>query len=188
MSNIFGRCFFKFYPSRTKHADTQAGVSLRRVLGVSLFLHICFFITALTAIGFKVMLLEIFFVSWVYSCYLTLHEWAIVVYLITLVFGITHGFLSIFAFTDVSLLFFILLLVFYFLSFYGTGTRYLTFRAHGGIHGNIGRVNKPNTDNKAKLIPKSSSSKRRKDSSSSSDSDTEKKPISKKSSPTTNGP
>ena len=51
-SNIFGRCFFKFYPQNPKRAETESGVRLRRVLGISLFFHICFFVAALTAIGF----------------------------------------------------------------------------------------------------------------------------------------
>lgn len=127
------------------------------------------------------MLTELFFVSWVYTCYLTLHEWAIILYMLTLLLGMTHGFINIFAYKDVSLLFFILLLVFYFLSFYFTGSRYITFRGHGGIHGNVGRVKQPNTDNKTKLLKKE---KKRKDSSDSSDSDDDvKKKHSEKSGP-----
>ena len=138
--NIFNRCFFKFYPSQPKHADTQAGLRLRRALLVSLIMHACFFVLALTYIGFYVMVMEIFFVSWVYTCYLTLHEWAIVVYLFALVIGMIHGVFSVIDYEDVSLLFFIILLVFYALCFFYTGKRYMTFRSHGGIHGTVDRV------------------------------------------------
>lgn len=148
----FNACFFRFYPRKKKRAGTQAGASLRTALGVSLFMHTVFFIVSLLAIGFYVMLTEIFFISWVYSSYLTLSEWQVIVYEIVLLFGIVHGALSIFSFNNINLLFFILLLIFYGLCFFYTGQRYLTFRAHGGIHGNVGRIEKKKKTHKKKLI------------------------------------
>ena len=49
---------------------------------------------------------------------------------------------QIFSYKDISLLFYICLLIFYGLCFFYTIQVYFTFRACGGIHGEIGRLQK----------------------------------------------
>ena len=150
--NIFARLFFKFYPSQKKHADTEEGTYLRRLIGVCVFFHVALFVASLVSIGFLQMLFELFFVAWTYSCFLTLHEWQIVIYLLLLLFGIAHGVLNIFAFQDISLLFFILCFIFYSFAFYFVGSGYVHFRQAGGIHGTNGKLKKKKKSHKKQLI------------------------------------
>ena len=115
-------------------------------------MHCCLFVVSLTAIGFYIMLSEIFFASWTYSCYLTLSEWQIILYLIALSFGILHGVFTIFQYGEISLLFFIILLCFYGLSIMVISRRYRKFRSAGGIHGNVDVLPRKKKTHKEKLL------------------------------------
>ena len=98
-------------------------------------LHIVFFLVSLTLIGFFPMLAEIGYATLIYSCYLTLREWEVVAYIALLAAGIIYGFVHIFAFSNVSLLFYIINLVFYCLALYWAYPAYRDFRKSGGIYG-----------------------------------------------------
>ena len=96
MADYFGKAFFKLYPSKPKLAPTPEGQSLRKLFGMAMVLHIVFFVVSLTAMGFLPMLAEIGFSLWAFSCYLTLREWEVVVYLVALLGSIIYGVLNLF--------------------------------------------------------------------------------------------
>ena len=55
------------------------------MIGLACFSHILFFCISLAMVGFQPMMLNGFLATWAYSCYLTLNELSIVLYLIFLV-------------------------------------------------------------------------------------------------------
>jgi hypothetical protein len=61
-------------------------------------LHIVFFLVSLIVIGFFPMIAEIGYITLIYTCYLTLREWEVVIYITVLATGIVYGFINIFAF------------------------------------------------------------------------------------------
>ena len=141
--SVFQRCFFRLYPSKPKETDTLEGDDLRFVLKVCTILNAIFFLASLTTIGFVAMLQNIAFGFWSYSCFLTLKEWQVIIYIIGLFFGIAHGIFSIFQYSQLRLLFFILHLIYLSFALYFTVRAYKNFRVTGGIHGKLGRP-KPN--------------------------------------------
>ena len=67
-----------------KRARTHEGDKLRWYLGATVIGHILFFFISLAIIGFVPMIENLLFSAWVYSLYLTLREWLLLVYIITL--------------------------------------------------------------------------------------------------------
>ena len=88
--------FFYLFPSKPKPTDTEEGAHLRRVLWWCIFFHVIFFMVSLTIIGFLPMLAEIYYVTWLYSTYLTLREWSVIIYLLSLLTGVIYGALHLF--------------------------------------------------------------------------------------------
>lgn len=86
------------------------------------------------------MLAEIGYVTWSYACYLTLREWEVIGHMIFLSLGIVYGFINIFAFEQISLLFYIINLVFYCFALYYVFNAYKDFRRAGGIYGKDGKA------------------------------------------------
>ena len=133
---MFGRSlFFKLYPNKLRDSSTDEGKALRWLLGVLTYLHILFFMISLTAIGFVSMITELMYGSWAYSCYLTLNECQILIYMIALLINTAVG---IFKLSTVSnggnivLLFYIANLIFYMMALYFMFFRYKAFRFSGG--------------------------------------------------------
>ena len=135
--NVCRKCFFRLYPNKPKPAETAQGLHLRRVLKWLTVCHIISFLVSLTVIGFFSMLSEIGYSAWAYSCFLTLREWQVILYLLLLLIGIINGFFNIFAFSTVSLLFYIVTLVFLGFALYFLFFAYKAFRMAGGIHGGV---------------------------------------------------
>jgi hypothetical protein len=147
------RLFYRLYPTKPKATDNEEGDRLRFVLGCCVIVHLVFFLVSLTAIGFKSMLFEIALGLWSYSCHLTLREWQCLLYIVGLLIGILHGLFSIFYFSKINLLFFILNIVLLCIAFWFVCRRYYKFRVAGGIHGTNGRTKiKPDEGIKASLL------------------------------------
>jgi len=137
--NIAKRVFFRLYPNKPKEADTYEGDDLRFVLKVCCILHGLFFLASIVAIGFISMLQDIFYSCWTYSAFLTLKEWQVILYIVTLFFGSCHGIFNLFMYSELNLLFFILKLIYYVCALYFVARAYRNFRVTGGIHGKLGR-------------------------------------------------
>ncbi len=117
------------------------GDYLRRALSILVFFHCVFFVVSIVYIGFLSMISEIIFSLWAYSCYLTLKEPFIVLYLLGLIMGIIYGVIGMMYKTNINfnnMLFYIMAEVYYVLAFYYLGRTYLSFRKAGGIHGTFG--------------------------------------------------
>lgn len=71
--------------------------------------------------------------------FLTLKEWQVLFYLVTLFFGSVHGIFRLFQYSELNLLFFILKLIYYCCALYFVALAYKKFRVTGGIHGKLGR-------------------------------------------------
>ena len=127
------------YPNKAKPADTYQGLYLRKVLRWLTVLHVSFFFVCLIIIGFLPMLNELGLACWAYSTFLTLKEWQVILYMLFLFLGIVFGFLNIFAFSTLSLLFYIVNLVYYAFALYFTFISYRNFRKSGGIHGGVSK-------------------------------------------------
>ncbi len=102
MTDWFGKVFFTLYPSKPKQLSTHEGKRLRTHIGVFMLFHMMFFVTSLTAVGFLPMLTELGFVIWTFSCYLTLREWEIILYLVALSCAAIYGLLNLFANKNIS--------------------------------------------------------------------------------------
>ena len=100
MCNTLERVFFVLYPSNPKQAHTEEGFWLRRMLFLAAFCHFGLTITALVIIGFWSMFFNVVQLCSSYSCYLTLRERQIWVYMITLLFQITHAICCVLGLTD----------------------------------------------------------------------------------------
>ncbi|CDW88769.1 UNKNOWN [Stylonychia lemnae] len=156
------RVFFRLYPSQQKETDTLEGDHLRTTVGVLCILHSVFFLVSLTVIGFYSMLMEVAYAVWLYSCYLTLKEWQVVLYIIALFFGFAHGIFNLFQFSDMRLLFYIINLVYYGCALFFIIKNYKDFRVTGGIHGAEGtqKVKAPKEVSSTKGGEKSSEKKK----------------------------
>ena len=149
------KIFFRLYPNKLKPADTHQGLYLRKVLRVLTFLHVLFFFVCLTIVGFLPMLSELGLSAWCYSCYLTLKEWQVILYMLFLFIGLINGFINIFAFESVSLIFYIINLVYYGIAMYFAFMSYKNFRKSGGIHGGVSKKDRQKQQQvKEKLLEK----------------------------------
>mmetsp|Transcript_35240 Transcript_35240/g.25693 ORF Transcript_35240/g.25693 Transcript_35240/m.25693 type:complete len:125 (+) Transcript_35240:266-640(+) len=89
------------------------------------------------------MVFDMVFACWSYSCYLTLKEWQIVVYLVMLAAGVIQAFCNVFGdntgtLQQVGLM---VNICFYVFAGYYVGRKYYFFRLTGGIHGTGPREN-----------------------------------------------
>ena len=90
MGNSCERAFFTLYPSNRKKPLTEEGVYLRKIMALATFVHFGLSILALAAIGFWPMLINLIQSSSAYSCYLTLRERQVWVYMIFLVIQVWY--------------------------------------------------------------------------------------------------
>ena len=140
MSDILNKIFFTLYPDHPKRTSNEEGVHLRSTIKVCCILHIFFFVAALTLMGFLTTMTELGFSLWSFSCFLTLREWSIIIYMIMLLFSAIYGILNIFTIGTIGLLFYIMNLMFYILALYYILGAYKHFRDAGGIHGTKGKM------------------------------------------------
>jgi hypothetical protein len=105
-----------------------------------LILHMIF---SFVSFGFAIIsatLTGIALSSWSYSCFLTLREWQIIIYMLFLVFGTIYGILNVFSQPTETLFFYIVNLVFYGFALYFCWLAYKQFRTSGGIYGGKSRA------------------------------------------------
>lgn len=94
---------------------------------------------SLTVIGFVSMVIELLYGSWAYSCYLTLNECQMIIYMVALLANTAISLLNMSQVTkqnNIKLLFYIANLFFYILALYFMFMRYKAFRLAGGRMGN----------------------------------------------------
>ena len=78
------RVFFALYPSSKKEAHTEEGHWLRRMCAVATFVHFGLTVLGLAMIGFGTMIMNFLLSCWAYSCFLTLREREVWLYMIVL--------------------------------------------------------------------------------------------------------
>ena len=81
-----------FFPGKMKRARTHEGDKLRWYVGATVFGHCIFFFVSLAIIGFIPMIENLLFAAWIYSVYLTLREWLLILYMIALIFTMYENF------------------------------------------------------------------------------------------------
>ena len=100
MCSTLERIFFSLYPSSSKTAETPEGDWLRRMLFISLFVHAGLAGWALALIGFWPMIINLAQLAWAYSCYLTLREREIAVYMVLLLAQLIYNICCLFGSSD----------------------------------------------------------------------------------------
>jgi len=93
---IIKKFFYWFYPTRPKFCHTPEGHKMRSVMAFQVLFHIVFALMSLTMIGFYSMMTHFVWSMWTYSCYLSLREMQLVVYLVSLLAGISAYFTVLF--------------------------------------------------------------------------------------------
>ena len=79
----FGKkLFMTMFPEKKKEATTPQGKWLRNMFACTTFLHIVFAILSLALVGAEAMYSAQVLSILSYSCYLTLREWTIILYLV----------------------------------------------------------------------------------------------------------
>ena len=78
------RLFFALWPTKRKEAETEEGHWLRRMVFIAMILHCGLAIVNLAMVGFWGMFFNLVQAAWSYSCYLTLREREIWVYMVIL--------------------------------------------------------------------------------------------------------
>ena len=145
MGATVSRAFFVLYPSQKKQAFTEEGHWLRKMCLVATFCHAGLTILGLALVGFQCMLLNLLECIWIYSCYLTLSEREVWVYMLLLFVTTLLNILDLLGITDSEdgkessfqqLGQFIVLAVVILLGYFIGRASYL-FRKSGGIHGGL---------------------------------------------------
>ena len=90
MCTWFSKLFFKIYPSKKKEARNHDAVWLRKMCLLAGFIHGSLALLAMALIGFWPMIFNLLQFFWSYSCYLTLRERAVFVYLLLLLVQISY--------------------------------------------------------------------------------------------------
>ena len=76
------KLFFRLYPTMKKQAETEEGQWLRCCCAISTVVHFCLFVFCMALVGAPSMLLNLFQSAVIYSCYLTLRERELAVYIV----------------------------------------------------------------------------------------------------------
>ena len=87
----FRKLFIYLYPAQNKNTYTKEGDSLRCQILAALVLHTIFAIISLAFIGFEPMIVNMWLMILCYSCYITIRDCTIVLYLICLCLAISGG-------------------------------------------------------------------------------------------------
>ena len=85
------KLFFSLYPSKPIELNTPEGFYLRRVLLITLYLDITFFVLSELFVGFEPMIYAILFAAIAYSCYLTMKQFVIFLYVLLLGVEVFYG-------------------------------------------------------------------------------------------------
>ena len=145
MGATIGRVFFSLYPSQKFQAFTEEGHWLRKVCLIATICHLSMTILGLALVGFQCMILNLLECLWMYSCYLTLREREVWVYMIILLILLTMNVLDLLGITDgeesvessMQQLGQFIVLAITVLMFYFVGRASYMFRKSGGLHGGL---------------------------------------------------
>ena len=144
MCGTLERLFFSLYPSSRKVAETAEGDWLRRMLFVAMIIHAGLAAWALALIGFVPMILNLLQLAWSYSCYLTLREREVLVYMILLLGQFIYNMCCLLGthdgdedLTSIQQLGKMVSAVLCVLLGYTVGKAYYDFRKSGGLHGDL---------------------------------------------------
>ena len=85
--DLVRKAFYYFFPAIPKKTYNDEGINMRNIMVIQTTIHMILFILNLVFVGFYPMLMELGFMTLAYTTYLTLREWLIVIYLISLVSG-----------------------------------------------------------------------------------------------------
>jgi len=88
---LFRKMFGVLYPGRMIEAQTNVAKDLRCVIGCSCVMHCFFFVFCLALVGPSEMFVNLMLAAWTYSCYLTLYEMVILLYLVFLGIAVFSG-------------------------------------------------------------------------------------------------
>ncbi len=136
MGNAFIRLFLKtflyLYPRKPHPENNQEATLIRKLLRRLMIFHFLFFLIGFSMVGFGQMMEEVLYLAVVFSCYLTLYDWAIAFYIICLLISIIFGFTQLFYFQNTVFLIQMLNLIFYSITLYVVGRRYINFEKLGG--------------------------------------------------------
>jgi len=117
--------------------ETTDGRRVRKAILFSLVLHILLFFFSFAVVGFRPMVMNFLLASIAYSCYLTVREKEIIIYLVLLTIGSFDDIVSLKkdVLGNLQVLGKIINLVTYCLLLYVVGKCYYAFRHAGGLHG-----------------------------------------------------
>ncbi len=117
--------------------ETTDGRRVRKAVLFSLILHIILFFFSFAVVGFRPMVMNFLLACIAYSCYLTVREKEIVIYLVLLTIGSFDDMVSLKkdVLGNLQVLGKIINLVTYCLLLYVVGKSYYAFRHAGGLHG-----------------------------------------------------
>lgn len=105
-------------------AYNPKAVHMRNITFYAICFHLTFAFISLGLIGFLPMLEDFILAAIAFSCYLTLYDWVISTYIISLGFSIIFGFLQFFKYESISFLYFFFSDVLYFIVLYNIGQSY----------------------------------------------------------------
>ena len=100
MGGACERTFFSLYPTIKKEAETEEGVWLRKTLFAASIVHSVLTMGCLAIVGFMPMLFNMLQACWSYSCYLTLREREVWVYMVILFLQLFYLVLHLLGFGD----------------------------------------------------------------------------------------
>ena len=83
--DCFERLFFRMYPQKKKEYNTEEGKDLRFALCLATVVHLGLTMMCLACVGFWPMLINLMQCCSAYSCYLTLRERQVWVYMVLLI-------------------------------------------------------------------------------------------------------
>ena len=154
MGATVSRVFFTLYPSQSKQAFTAEGDWLRKMCLFATVAHAGLTVTGLAFVGFQCMALNALQCCFSYSCYLTLREREIWIYMFILLCQVLLNLLDILGVTDnpakahmtessLQQLGQFIALAMCVLIGYLVGRASYMFRKSGGLHGNLPKGGAP---------------------------------------------
>ena len=130
--DLVRKAFYFFFPAIPKKVFNREGENMRSIMFIQTTIHLILFILNLVFVGFYPMLMELGYMTLAFTTYLTLREWLLGIYVISLISGGVYKYSEIALYTSTSLLFYVMEMVFLGLSAIYVGRVWLPFRLKGG--------------------------------------------------------
>merc|ERR1711998_331190 len=83
--------FSKMYPRKEKKTWTRQGSWLRKLIKICLWCHITFTLFNFLWVGFTGFFVNLMLTFWCMSCYYTLNQCSIIIYIVFLIMAIIFG-------------------------------------------------------------------------------------------------